>query len=143
MYKLRPLLDGLMLTLKRFFSKPITMRYPEEKWDFPDRFRGRMVLLKNSAGATLCVACGLCEKICPCSCISVSPETGSDGKRKMARYQLDLTRCCFCGLCVEACPVGAICLGTGYEMASADKKDLMLAESILLEGSVQSEGNDG
>jgi len=141
MYNLRPLLDGLGLTLKQFFSRPITMRYPEEKWCFPERFRGRLVLRKNEKGEPLCVACGLCEKICPSLCISIEPATGSDGKRAMAHYRLDLSRCSFCGLCVEACPLDAICLGPGYELACTSKNDLLLAESILLGGNFKCEGN--
>lgn len=131
MNKILALLNALKFTLQQFFSKPITMSYPEEKWDFPARFRGQMVLINNKKGEPLCVACGLCEKICPCSCIEVSPVTGADGTRRMGHYQLDLLRCSFCGLCVEACPVDAIRMGSGYELARSSKEVLILQENSL------------
>jgi NADH-quinone oxidoreductase subunit I len=132
MFKIMALLKGLKLTLRQFFTKPITMSYPEEKWDFPERFRGQTVLIKNEKGEPLCVACGLCEKICPCSCIEVSPASAADGIRRMEHYQINLLRCSFCGLCVEACPVDAIRMGKGYELAQSSKQALILQENSLL-----------
>ena len=131
MFNIPALINGLKLTLRQFFMKPITMSYPEEKWDFPARFRGQLVLIKNEKGEPLCVACGLCEKICPCSCIEVSPTSGTDGIRRMEHYQINLLRCSFCGLCVESCPVDAIRMGHGYELAQSSKQALILQENSL------------
>ncbi|PKN77274.1 MAG: NADH-quinone oxidoreductase subunit I [Deltaproteobacteria bacterium HGW-Deltaproteobacteria-10] len=132
MNKLLALLNALKLTLQQFFTKPITMSYPEEKWDFPARFRGQPVLIKNKKGQHLCVACGLCEKICPCSCIEVTPNTGADGIRTMEHFQINLLRCSFCGLCVEACPVDAIRMGEAYELACGSKHALIIQKDGLL-----------
>ncbi len=132
MSKIIALLNGLKLTLRQFFTKPITMSYPEEKWDFPARFRGQPVLNKDKNGQPLCVACGLCEKICPCSCIEVSPTTGADGIRTMEHFEINLLRCSFCGLCVEACPVDAIRMGKAYELACSNKQALILQKNSLL-----------
>ena len=114
----KALLKGLALTLKMFFRRPVTVQYPDEKRPVPERFRGRPVLLAREDGTPRCVACGLCEKICPSLCITVAAETGPDGIRALARYTLDLNRCAFCGLCVEACPVEAIAMGSEYELAA-------------------------
>jgi NADH-quinone oxidoreductase subunit I len=141
MFKVLALLQGLKLTLRHFFTKPITMSYPEEKWDFPARFRGQMVLLKNEAEEPRCVACGLCEKICPCSCIEVSPATGADGIRRMGHYQLNLLRCSFCGLCVEVCPVDAISMGQDYELARPSKQALIVQKDRLLNIDCQNGGD--
>jgi NADH-quinone oxidoreductase chain I len=128
---LKPLLDGLQVTLKHFFKKPITIQYPEEKWIPPERFRGRLVLLCSDTGEPLCLACGLCEKICPCECIAVIPTTGADGVRMLQSYSIDLLRCCFCGLCVEACPVSAIAMGDEYELAEYHKEKFVLNTDAL------------
>jgi len=129
---IKPLLDGLGLTLRHFFKKPITLRYPEEKWVPPERFRGQPVLISDEKGNPLCVACGLCERICPCGCITVIPETGDDGIRQMKRYTIDLLRCCFCGLCVESCPVDAIEMSSDYELAGYEKDSFVLNDKVLL-----------
>ncbi len=130
---IKPLFDGLKTTLNHFFRKPITLQYPEEKWSPPERFRGRPVLIRNDEGGPRCVACGLCEKICPCGCITVHPATGADGRRQLKRYAIDLLRCCFCGLCVESCPMAAIEMSSHYELASDRKEALILHEQDLME----------
>jgi len=121
----------MRVTLKHFFKKSITLRYPEEKWTPPDRFRGRLTLLRNDDGSLRCVACGLCERICPCECITVIPETGPDGVRRLQCYFVDLLRCCFCGLCVESCPMKAIIMGDEYELAGDDKNAFVLDINAL------------
>jgi len=128
---LKPLLHGLQVTLKHFFKKPITLQYPDEKWVPPERFRGRLALLCDDNGEPLCVACGLCEKICPCDCITVVPTTGVDGRRMLERYTIDLLSCCFCGLCVEACPLNAITMGDEYELAGFHKEEFVLDSDVL------------
>ncbi len=130
---IKPLLAGLKTTLCNFFRKSITLRYPEEKWSPPERFRGQPVLISNDEGEPRCVACGLCEKICPCACITVVPVTGEDGRRRLKGYTLDLLRCCFCGLCVESCPMAAIKMSNRYELANCNKDVFILHEQDLLE----------
>jgi len=130
----KALIQGLFLTLRHFFRKPETIPYPEVKRPVPERFRGRPVLVSGVDGKALCVACGLCERVCPSLCIAVTPETGSDGVRHLQSYTLDLNRCSFCGLCVEACPVEAIRMGRDYELAVYQKEALIMdAESLQRE----------
>jgi len=128
----KALLKGLALTLKCFFRRPVTVEYPDEKRPVPERFRGRPALLAREDGTPRCVACGLCEKICPSLCITVVPETGSDGIRSLASYTLDLNRCSFCGLCVEACPVEAIAMSAEYELAAWGREALVCTTERLL-----------
>jgi len=128
----KALLKGLALTLKTFFRRPVTVQYPDEKRPVPERFRGRPVLLAREDGMPRCVACGLCEKICPSLCITVAAETGPDGIRALAGYTLDLNRCAFCGLCVEACPVEAIAMGSEYELAACSREPLVYTTERLL-----------
>jgi len=136
---LKPLLNGLWVTLKHFFKKPITIQYPEEKWTPPERFRGRLVLLCSDTGEPLCVGCGLCERICPCECITVIPTTNDNGVRTLQNYSIDLMRCCFCGLCVEACPVNAIAMGDEYELAEYHKEKSVLNTDALKAPACKSE----
>ena len=128
----KALLKGLALTLKTFFRRPVTVEYPDEKRLVPERFRGRPVLLAREDETPRCVACGLCEKICPSLCITVAAETGPDGIRALASYTLDLNRCSFCGLCVEACPVEAIAMGSEYELAAYGREPLFYTTERLL-----------
>lgn len=140
----KALLRGLLLTLRHFFRKPETIPYPEVKRAVPERFRGRPVLTSGGDGKALCVACGLCERICPCLCITVVPETGGNGVRQLQAYTLDLNRCSFCGLCVEACPVEAIRMGRDYELAVYRKEDLIMGtEALLRETGGQSSAGSG
>lgn len=125
------LLKGLALTLRHFFRRPVTLRYPEQKRPVPARFRGRPALKFNPDGATHCVACGLCERICPSRCITVVPKTGPEGTRALADYTLDLNRCSFCGLCVEACPVEAIQMSREYELAARTRQELVYGTRML------------
>jgi NADH-quinone oxidoreductase subunit I len=127
----KALLQGLFLTLRHFFRKPETIPYPEVKRPVPERFRGRPVLISGADGKALCVACGLCERVCPSLCITVVPESGRDGVRQLQRYVLDLNRCSFCGLCVEACPAAAIRMGRDYELAVYRKEALILQTEDL------------
>ena len=127
----KALLRGLFLTLRHFFRKHETITYPEVKRALPERFRGRPVLNSGADGKPLCVACGLCERICPCLCITVVPETGRDGVRQLQDYTLDLNRCSFCGLCVEACQVEAIRMGRDYELAVYRKEELIMKTEAL------------
>lgn len=128
-----PLLKGLGLTLSRFFSKPITCQYPEEKMPPAKRWRGIQYFEKNDQGRMKCVACGLCMAVCPSQCIYI--ETGEDEKfgRYPIRYELDASRCIFCGYCEEACPVKAIFLGKNYEWVESDRRAYLMNTEKLLE----------
>lgn len=127
-----PLLKGLRLTLKRFFSRPVTIRYPEQKKPMPPRWRGMHYFDKDQKGETTCVACGLCVAICPSRCITLEIGEREDGKRYPMRYEIDALRCIFCGYCQEACPVNAIRLGAGYEFVQYQREDFKLNKEKLL-----------
>lgn len=127
-----PLLKGLWLTLKRFFSKKVTIQYPEERRPISPRWRGLHYFEKNPAGETLCVACGLCVAVCPARCITLEIYEPEGGTRYPARYEIDALRCIFCGFCQEACPVNAIKLGQNYEYVHYKREDFLLTKDKLL-----------
>jgi len=127
-----PLVKGLWLTLRRFFSKPITVQYPDEKREPADRWRGIHYFRADEAGNTTCVACGLCVAICPSRCIYLEIGEREDGQRYPKQYRIDELRCIFCGYCQEACPVDAIRLGKGYEYVKYTRKDFDLTTERLL-----------
>jgi NADH-quinone oxidoreductase subunit I len=127
-----PLLRGLALTLKTFFSKPVTIQYPEEKVDLAKRWRGIHYFDKDEKGETTCVACGLCVAVCPSRCISLEIGEKEDGSRYPTSYEIDELRCIFCGYCQEACPVNAIRLGQGYEFVHYRREDFILNKEKLL-----------
>ncbi len=128
-----PLLKGLWLTLNRFFSKPITTQYPEEKIPPALRWRGIHYFEKDERGKTKCVACGLCMIVCPSKCIYIETAEDEEGRRVPLTYELDASRCIYCGYCEEACPVGAIFLGQTYEWVDTQKTSFLLTTEKLLE----------
>jgi NADH-quinone oxidoreductase subunit I len=127
-----PLLKGLWLTLRRFFSKPITVQYPDVKRVPAPRWRGMHYFDKDAKGETTCVACGLCVAVCPSNCIYLEIGEREDGNRYPIRYEIDELRCIFCGYCQEACPVNAIRLGPGYEYVKYSRADFTLTKERLL-----------
>jgi NADH-quinone oxidoreductase subunit I len=127
-----PLLKGLWLTLRRFFSKPITVQYPEVKRVPAPRWRGMHYFDKDAKGGTTCVACGLCVAVCPSECIFLKIGERDDGSRYPIHYEIDELRCIFCGYCQEACPVNAIRLGPGYEFVKYRRSDFALTTEKLL-----------
>ncbi len=102
------LLKGLQLTGRNLFRKKITIQYPEEKTPQSPRFRGLHALRRYPNGEERCIACKLCEAVCPALAITIDSEVGSDGTRRTTRYDIDLFKCIYCGFCEEACPVDAI-----------------------------------
>ena len=102
------LLKGLQLTLRNLFRKKITIQYPEDKTPQSPRFRGLHALRRYPNGEERCIACKLCEAVCPALAITIDSEVGSDGLRRTTRYDIDLFKCIYCGFCEEACPVDAI-----------------------------------
>ena len=102
------LLKGMRLTGKRLFSRKITVQYPEEKTPQSNRFRGLHALRRYPNGEERCIACKLCEAVCPALAITIEAEEREDGTRRTTRYDIDLFKCIYCGFCEEACPVDAI-----------------------------------
>ena len=102
------LLDGLRLTFKHLFTRKITVLYPEEKTPKSPRFRGLHALRRYPNGQERCIACKLCEAVCPAQAITIESGIGPDGTRRTIRYDIDLFKCIYCGFCEEACPVDAI-----------------------------------
>ena len=127
-----PLLRGLKLTLRTFFTRPITLQYPEQKMVMYPRFRGLHELQRDGEGKIICVACELCAAVCPAKCIRVEPMEDENHVRVPKVYEVDLLRCIFCGFCVEACPYGAILLRENYETADYSRKDLIYNRDQLL-----------
>lgn len=128
-----PLLKGLGLTLRMFFSKPVTIRYPEEKRPISPRWRGMHCFEKGPDGETTCVACGLCVAVCPSRCIELEIRERPDGSRYPGSYRIDTLRCIYCGFCQEACPVGAIRLSQDYEYVDYGREGFLFTKERLLE----------
>jgi NADH-quinone oxidoreductase subunit I len=99
---------GLWVTWKRMFGRKITVQYPEEKTPQSPRFRGLHALRRYPNGQERCIACKLCEAVCPALAITIESDVGADGTRRTTRYDIDLFKCIYCGFCEEACPVDAI-----------------------------------
>ncbi len=128
-----PILKGLALTLSRFFSRPITIQYPEQKVPPAPRWRGIQYFETDERGRTKCVACGLCMAVCPSQCITIETAEDEEGRRYPLTYELDVTRCIFCGYCEEACPVNAIFMGKTYEWVENRRTSLQLNTEKLIE----------
>ena len=105
---LKELFQGLAVTGRHFFARKITVQFPEEKTPQSPRFRGLHALRRYPNGEERCIACKLCEAVCPALAITIDSEQRDDGSRRTTRYDIDLTKCIFCGFCEEACPVDAI-----------------------------------
>ncbi|MEX1109458.1 MAG: NADH-quinone oxidoreductase subunit NuoI [Dongiaceae bacterium] len=105
---LTELLVGLSVTLRNLFRRKITLHYPEEKTPQSPRFRGLHALRRYANGQERCIACKLCEAVCPALAITIESDVGPDGTRRTTRYDIDLFKCIYCGFCEEACPVDAI-----------------------------------
>lgn len=128
-----PLLQGLKLTLKYFFSAKETLEYPDEKWEVAERWRGRHLLTKHPSGKIKCVACMLCATVCPAQCISIEAAAEPDNRKYPEKYTIDLGRCIFCGYCVEVCPKEAIEMTKAYEISEYSREALILNKEQLME----------
>uniref|UniRef100_A0A8C3BJS7 NADH dehydrogenase [ubiquinone] iron-sulfur protein 8, mitochondrial n=1 Tax=Cairina moschata TaxID=8855 RepID=A0A8C3BJS7_CAIMO len=102
------LFRGLAMTLSYLFREPATINYPFEKGPLSPRFRGEHALRRYPSGEERCIACKLCEAVCPAQAITIEAEPRADGSRRTTRYDIDMTKCIYCGFCQEACPVDAI-----------------------------------
>jgi NADH-quinone oxidoreductase subunit I len=129
---LKELLKGMSVTGKYFFARKITVQYPEEKTPQSARFRGLHALRRYPNGEESCIACKLCEAICPALAITIEAEPRDDGSRRTTRYDIDLTKCIFCGFCEEACPVDAIVETRIYEYHGERRGDLYYTKPMLL-----------
>ncbi|MDQ6965874.1 MAG: NADH-quinone oxidoreductase subunit NuoI [Mariprofundaceae bacterium] len=124
---------GLMLTGKYLFKKKITVEYPEERTPLSPRFRGLHALRRYENGEERCIACKLCEVVCPALAILIESEERDDGSRRTTRYDIDMTKCIYCGLCQEACPVDAIVETQVFEYASETRAELYYTKDMLLD----------
>ncbi|MGO1117614.1 NADH-quinone oxidoreductase subunit NuoI [Rhodovibrionaceae bacterium A322] len=129
---LTELLSGMWLTLRYFFKPKVTLNYPHEKGPLSPRFRGEHALRRYASGEERCIACKLCEAICPAQAITIEAEPRHDGSRRTTRYDIDMTKCIFCGFCEEACPVDAIVLGPNFEYATETRDELYYDKAKLL-----------
>ena len=129
---LAELVIGMALTLKMFFKPKVTVNYPYEKGPLSPRFRGEHALRRYTNGEERCIACKLCEAICPAQAITIEAEPRDDGSRRTTRYDIDMTKCIYCGYCEEACPVDAIVEGPNFEFATETREELMYDKAKLL-----------
>ncbi len=126
------LIAGLGVTLRYMFKPKVTINYPNEKGLFSARFKGEHALRRYPNGEERCIACKLCEAVCPASAITIEAEPRDDGSRRATRYDLDMTKCIYCGLCEESCPVDAIVEGPNYEFATETREELLYDKEKLL-----------
>ncbi len=126
------LLKGLGVTGLYFFRRKFTLRYPEERTPLSPRFRGLHALRRYPNGEERCIACKLCEAVCPALAITIESEEREDGTRRTTRYDIDLTKCIFCGFCEESCPVDSIVETHIFEYHGEERADLYMTKEKLL-----------
>ncbi len=129
------LFKGLAVTGKYLFKPKITIRYPEEKTPISPRFRGHHALRRYENGEERCIACKLCEAVCPANAITIESEEREDGTRRTTRYDIDMFKCIYCGFCEEACPVDAIVESRVFEYVFWERgENIMTKEKLLAFG---------
>ncbi len=131
-FMLVELFKGLRITGKYFFARKITVQFPEEKTPLSPRFRGLHALRRYENGEERCIACKLCEAVCPALAITIESDQRADGTRRTTRYDIDLTKCIFCGFCEESCPVDSIVETHILEYHGEKRGDLYYTKDMLL-----------
>ena len=126
------LLKGLFLTGRHLFVRKVTIQYPEERTPMSPRFRGLHALRRYPNGEERCIACKLCEAVCPALAITIESEERADGTRRTTRYDIDLVKCIFCGFCEEACPVDSIVETDIIDYHGEQRGDLYYTKEMLL-----------
>lgn len=129
---LKELLKGMALTGKYMFARKITVQFPEEKTPQSPRFRGLHALRRYPNGEERCIACKLCEAVCPAMAIIIESDVRADNTRRTTRYDIDLTKCIFCGFCEESCPVDSIVETHILEYHGEKRGDLYFTKEMLL-----------
>ena len=127
------LLAGLALTLKHFFRPKVTVQFPEEQTPMSNRFRGLHALRRYPNGEERCIACKLCEAVCPALAITIDSEEREDGTRRTTKYDVDLSKCIYCGFCEEACPVDSIVLTRHIHYHAEERNGLHYDKQMLLD----------
>ena len=127
------LFQGLSVTGKYLFKRKITVQYPEEKTPMSPRFRGLHAQRRYANGEERCIACKLCEAVCPALAITIDSEEREDGTRRTTRYDIDLFKCIFCGFCEEACPVDSIVETHIFEYHFENRGDQIMTKEMLLD----------
>ncbi|MDC0534628.1 NADH-quinone oxidoreductase subunit NuoI [Francisellaceae bacterium] len=126
------LLQGMRITGKHFFTRKITIQYPDEKTPISPRFRGLHALRKYPNGEERCIACKLCEAVCPALAITIEAEPRDDGSRRTTKYEIDLFKCIYCGFCEESCPVDSIVETDVFEYHFENRGENIMTKQKLL-----------
>jgi NADH-quinone oxidoreductase subunit I len=126
------LMRGMRITGKSLFRRKVTVQYPEERTPLSPRFRGLHALRRYPNGVERCIACKLCEAVCPAMCITIDSEERADGTRRTTRYDIDLFKCIYCGFCEEACPTDAIVMTSHFEFHMEQRSQAVIDKAGLL-----------